>query len=389
MTGDLQGIVGAQHPCETWGLTIGSSMVPSLTHPLTVRLTRWLKHTAVSRRAGGGWRLWPYWPSLVAALLLLTPTAWASELSRTFEGLRRAHQAVLAVQAKAVEGAPSIRTLGEEREGSGIVISADGLVLTIGYLVLEAESIDLVDEEGKRWPARVWAHDLASGLALLRPLAPLSRPHAPLGRPGDHPGTEPLMVVSGGPEGEVGTTALVLRQPFSGTWEYHIEGALYTSPPRPEHSGAGLFNARGELLGVGSLVLSSLPSPAASRRSGNLFVPVDLIASQLDELRRRGPQALPARAWLGINCAETARGLRITRISDDSPADAAGLLAGDGIERIDGIAVTDLASLWKTLWQSGPAERAVVLDIVRDGQRQTVTVHSIDRRQAFKRAQGV
>ena len=326
---------------------------------------------------------------LLLLLLLTAQGAWASELSRTFEGLRRAHQAVLAVQAKAVEGAPSILTLGEEREGSGIVISPDGLVLTIGYLVLEAESVDLVDEDGKRWPARVWAYDLASGLALLRPLAPLDRPYAPLGRPAAHPSTEPLMVVSGGPDGEVGPTALVLRQPFSGAWEYHIDGALYTSPPRPEHSGAGLFNARGELLGVGSLVLSALPPQAASRRPGNLFVPVDLIASQLEDLRRQGPQALPARAWLGINCAETVRGLRITRISDDSPADAAGLLAGDGIERIDGVAVNDLATLWKTLWEAGPAERAVVLDIVRDGERQSVTVHTIDRRRAFKRAQGV
>jgi S1-C subfamily serine protease len=202
------------------------------------------------------------------------------------------------------------------------------------------------------------------------------------------------MVASGGDDGAVSVAELVARRPFSGYWEYHIDGALFTAPPRRDHSGAGLFNAAGELVGIGSLVVAdaagasggSQPGP---RRSGNMFVPVDLLQPILGELRRTGMGPASRRAWLGLNCAEVDGQVRVLRVSDDSPADVAGLEPGDRILQIDGTAVRTLSGLWQALWSGGASERPVQLLIERADRQQTLTVHSVDRMKTLRRAQGV
>ena len=187
---------------------------------------------------------------------------------------------------------------------------------------------------------------------------------------------------------------LVARRPFSGYWEYHIDGALFTAPPRRDHSGAGLFNAAGELVGIGSLVVAdaagasggSQPGP---RRSGNMFVPVDLLAPILADLRQQGFGAPSRRAWLGLNCAEVEGRIRVVRVNDDSPADVAGLEVGDRILRIDGTEVQTLAALWQALWAGGAPEREISLLIERADQQQTLKVYSVDRMKTLKRSQGI
>jgi S1-C subfamily serine protease len=220
------------------------------------------------------------------------------------EALEQARSAMVAVFSEAVDEAGSIATLGALRRGSGVVIGDDGLVLTIGYLILEAERVDLVVEGGKRVPARVVAYDLASGFGLLQALAPLRVAPVALGRSAALSGDEPLLVASGGAEGELSLARLVSQRAFSGYWEYHIDAALFTVPPRTDHSGAGLFNLDGELLGIGSLVVSDALGPGTGRLPGNMFVPVDLLKPILAEMRARGASRSSTRAWLGLNCAE-------------------------------------------------------------------------------------
>ena len=341
---------------------------------------------------------WTTLLALVAAWLL----TWSPPgLSATVDGdlaersraLQRARQAVLGVQALAVDEARSISTLGRARSGSGVLIGTDGLVLTIGYLVLEAEQVQLTLDDGRSVPARVLGYDVATGFGLLQALAPLGLAPAPLGRPDQLDPQEPLMIASGGTDGAVSTARLVARRPFSGFWEYHIDGALFTSPPRRDHSGAGLFNAAGELVGVGSLLVADTAADRAEagrpRRSGNMFVPVDLLTPIVAELRGRGFSAASRRAWLGLNCIEQDGALQVTRVSDDSPADVAGLQPGDRILRIDGTAVQALATLWQALWAGGAPEREVTLDIERDNQPQTLKVYSVDRMKTLRRAEGI
>jgi len=342
---------------------------------------------------------WTSLLALAAAWLLLwaTPAAADGTLTHQARALQRAQQAVVGLQAVAVDEARSARTLGRNRQGSGVLISADGLVLTIGYLVLEAERVELLRDDGRPVPARVVGYDVATGFGLVQALAPLGLEPVPLGRADRLTAESPLMVSSGGDDGAVSVAELVARRPFSGYWEYHIDGALFTAPPRRDHSGAGLFNAAGELVGIGSLVVadatgatstsgSSQPGP---RRSGNMFVPVDLLAPILVDLRRQGYGAPSQRAWLGLNCAEVEGRIRVVRVNDDSPADVAGLEVGDRILRIDGTEVQTLAGLWQTLWAGGAPEREISLLIERADQQQTLKVYSVDRMKTLKRSQGI
>ncbi len=319
----------------------------------------------------------------------------ASDIELRSRALERAREAVVGLQVQAVEDARSARTLGSERRGSGVLIADDGVVLTIGYLVLEAESVELVTETGRRVPARVLAYDQASGFGLVQALAPLGVQPAPLGRSSPAAAADAGMaevavtVISGGDDGEVQPVRLVSRRAFSGYWEYHIEGALYTVPQARDHSGAALFDAQGGLLGVGSLVVPDALGPGRPRTVGNMFVPVDLLVPILAELRQRGRSQASARPWLGLNCVERDGELRVLRVTDDSPADVAGLQAGDRIRRLDGTRVTQLSQLWLALWADRRAERAVELEIERDGRPMNITVQAVDREKTLRRAQGI
>jgi len=327
---------------------------------------------------------------LSALLVLGTPVTEAAELSAQSRALQRASDAVVGVSAKAVEDARSSATLGAQRQGSGVLIGADGLVLTIGYLILEAEDVEIATDDGRVWPARVVGFDLATGFGLVQSLVPLKLEPAPLGNAAALALEAPVVVVSGGADGAVGMARLLSKRPFSGNWEYHIEGALFTAPARRDHSGAGLFNDQGELVGIGSLwVADALGTPGAPRQQGNMFVPIDLLKPMLQELRAQGVGPNSQRAWVGLQAAETESGLRVLRVNEDSPADVAGLQAGDTIVAIDGQGVRTLEALWKRLWSGGPPERNVQLDVLRQGQPMAFTVYSVDRMKALKRPKGV
>jgi serine protease Do len=287
-----------------------------------------------------------------------------------------------------VPDARSNSTLGRVRQGSGVVIAADGLVLTIGYLILEADQVQLVLDGGKSLPARVVGYDLATGFGLLQPLAPLPIAPAPLGDARAVTPEDNLLVVSGEPAGQLSAARMVSRRTFAGYWEYRIDDALFTSPPRSDHSGAGLFNARGELVGIGSLVVNNALGKEGPMLPGNMFVPVDLLRPILGELRAQGASAASRRAWLGISGVDQNGQVRVTRVNEDSPAEAAGVRAGDRILAIDGAAVDSLDALWTRLW-NGAAERDVALDIERGDAKQTLNVRTVDRNRQLKRASGV
>jgi len=324
---------------------------------------------------------------LVAAPALTARAA--TELESRSRALERAANAVVGVQVLALEDARSNATLGRARQGSGVVIGDDGLVLTIGYLVLEAEQVRLLLDDGRSFPARVVAYDLATGFGLLMPLAPLKLPAVPLGAARAVAPDDALLVVSGAPAGVISDARLVARRPFAGYWEYRIDGALFTAPPRTDHSGAGLFNPQGELVGIGSLVVADAAEGGGARRPGNMFVPIDLLRPILDELRTRGASAASRRAWLGLNAVEQGRELRVVRVAEDGPAEAAGVRVGDRIVSLDGQAVATLDALWTRLWAGGEAERTVRLEVQRANERLTFEVRSVDRAATLRRATGV
>ena len=343
-----------------------------------------------SARAAGLALLAALWLSLAGPAWPQPPNAETDtpEFQARVRALRTASAAVVGVQATAVDDARSIETLGRQRQGSGVVIDAEGMVLTIGYLILEAEHVDLVIEGERTVPARVVAYDLASGFGLVQALAPVKVAAVQFGNSSEASTSEPLMISSGGADGERSLAQLVSRRGFAGYWEYHIDGALFTTPPRTDHSGAGLFNARGELLGIGSLVVSDALGGDHPRLPGNMFVPIDLLKPILGELRRDGASRSSKRAWLGMNCVDVGGTIRVVRISRDSPAEEAGLRPGDRIVSIDGTPAKDLETFYKALWREA-VQRDVVLEVIRGGQAETVRVRSVDRASTLSRPKGI
>ena len=317
-------------------------------------------------------------------------------LTARVQTLERARAAVVGLRIDVVDGARSAESLGTRRVGSGVVIGDDGLILTIGYLLIEAESIEVTISQGRSVPARTVAYDLATGFGLVRPLVPLRGVVAArLGSSGAL--TQGELVLAGiggagkgtGAGAAIGITQLVSKRAFSGYWEYHIESALFTSPPLPNHSGAPLFNQEGELIGIGSLFTADAAGGARRGLPGNMFVPVDLLKPVLAELQATGSTRASRRPWLGLTSSEQAGRVEIVRVNRDSPASAAGLQSGDVVLEIDGTKVATLEAFYKQLWTRGEPEADVTLTVQRGSDVRTVMLRSIDRMQTMRKPSGI
>jgi len=334
---------------------------------------------------------------LTVALSAHAATQVSSPAQTQIDALSRASAAVVGIQVTVAEGARSARSLGQERTGSGVVIGPDGLVLTIGYLMLEAQQIEIVTQEGKTLPAVAVAYDIATGFGLVKPLLPL-RGVKPvnLGSQQDLKTGEPLMVVTGatvdGQDSDVSMTQLVSQRAFSGTWEYHIDTALFTSPPVTagggNHSGAPLFNQRGELLGIGSLLVADALGEN-KRVPGNMFVPIDLLKPILAELQQSGSSRQSHRPWLGLTSTEQGGRVQIVRVSEDSPAEAAGLAPGDVVLAVDDSQVVTLESFYKKLWARSAPDAPVTLTVLQGADIKTVVLTPQDRMLLLKRPAGI
>ncbi|MBU3738112.1 MAG: serine protease [Rhodoferax sp.] len=307
------------------------------------------------------------------------------------ERLQRAQDAVVQITAQAIDESSSSSTLGRLRMGSGVVIGPDDLILTIGYLILEAERIEIRTRDGRTFPARSVAYDQASGLGLVRPLIPL-RTVQPVAvaatRPTDR--GQPHLVVRGETAGTVTPARLVDVRPFTGYWEYHLQEALYTSPPFGNHSGAGLFNLEGELVGIGSLYMPDiLPDNDPNRLPGNLFVPSALLPPILAEMLATGSSAQSRRAWLGVNAVERNGRIQLTRITPDSPADKGGLQPGDWVLALAGTRPASLADFYQRLWATPLESGRIKLTVLRGSQPRVVELEVRDRGRSLLTPKGI
>jgi serine protease Do len=335
-------------------------------------------------------------PPLIVALLAcaawtvqgrVAPSASAIHTSDTrasaqqdagYQQLVDATNAVVGVHVKALPNAHSNETLGQDRTGSGVVVSRDGLVLTIGYLVEEADTTQIEDSNGQTVPAAVLGYDHATGLGLIRALAPLAEKPIRLGTAKPVNELDRLMIVTGGDEQTISVATVVSRRQFAGYWEYLIDGAIFTSPPRLDHSGAALINKDGELVGIGSLFVMDAVKPG-ERLPGNMFVPVDLARPLLDEVARTGTYKSHKRAWLGVNSLEEDGRVKVMQVPEESPAAQAGIQPGDIILSINGQAVDNLTNFYNRLWRDATPGADVNLTLLHGTQVRQVTVRSIDR----------
>lgn len=334
-------------------------------------------------------RLASRWTGMLLLALVASAPAATSPQQASVDAIARAMQAVVGLQVTAAEDARSAETLGPEREGSGVVIGADGLILTIGYLILEADTIQVTTHDNRVLPARAVGYDQATGFGLVRTVLPLRgiQPVALASAKGIALRST-VLAASGGDEASMEPTQLVSARPFSGYWEYHIDSALFTSPPMHNHSGAALFNQRGELLGIGSLFVGDALGEGR-QVPGNMFVPVDLLVPILAEMQQSGSTRVSRRPWLGISSTETGGRVQILRVNRDSPAHDAGLAPGDVVLAIDGEKVTTLEAFYKKLWARPEPESEVKLTILHGADVMQVTVRAIDRMTTMRKPAGI
>ena len=291
--------------------------------------------------------------------------------------------AVVKVQTRAVPGARSSATLGPEREGSGIVIGDGGLILTIGYLLVEADEVSIVDARGRTLPARVIAYDHATGLGLVKSVVPFDVAAMPLGDSARLAEREPMMIVNGGGADEATLAFVVSKRRFSANWEYLLDQAIFTSPPAANWSGAALVGKDGRLYGVGSLIVRDATAGEPGL-PGNMFVPIDALKPILDDLIRTGRRAGPPRPWLGVAADEVQGRLVVSRVSPDGPADEAGIEAGDIILAVGGEGVRTQADFYRKVWARGGAGSEVPLRVLQGIDLKELRVKSIDRVDYFR-----
>lgn len=286
-------------------------------------------------------------------------------------------QAVVRIDVTVPPDAQSARTLGAERTGTGAAIDGNGLILTIGYLIMEGAQFKVIDSDGRSFPAEFVAYDHVSGFGLLRAGFGFKAPPLRLGEAGTLKTGDVAVVLSRAG----GQTALpvhvVGRREFAGYWEYLLDEAIFTSPPHLAFGGAALIDGSGRLVGVGSLLVGDAVS--GQRVPGNMFVPISALEPVFGDLLAYGRRQDTPRPWLGISVRDGQGSLLVERVTPRSPADSAGVRPGDQIVGVGGQRFSTLADFYRKLWAIGPAGVAVPLEVMRGARMQPMTVTSADR----------
>jgi S1-C subfamily serine protease len=296
--------------------------------------------------------------------------------------LDRALQSVVGLHANVPEDAYTASILGTERAGSGVLIRDSGLVLTIGYLITEAESVWLSTADGRAVPGHALAYDQETGFGLVQALGRLDVPAIELGRSSAVTAGDRVILAAGGRRQSV-RAGVIGTQEFAGYWEYLLEEAIFTAPAHPLWGGAGLIGRDGTLLGIGSLNVQQVVE-RDSPRDINMVVPIDILKPILDELLAYGKRNKPARPWLGLYSAESDKKAVVAGLAERGPAAAAGMRIGDIIWAVRDESVSSLAEFYRKVWASGDAGAEIPIELLRDGRTVWVRVKSVDRASLLK-----
>ena len=293
---------------------------------------------------------------------------------------------VVRVEVKTAQGAETASSLGAHRSGTGVLID-QSTVLTIGYLLLEADELELVTPDGRRVPASVAGYDPVSGFGLVRSVLPLQGQPLELGDSDGIQEMEKVLTLGHG-EGLPTELLVVSRKAVAGNWEYILDSGIFTYPPVNNWSGAALIGQDGKLVGIGSLLVND----AATDRPGipgNLYVPVNLLKPILKDLLETGKRAGPAQPWMGVSTEVVKGNLIVSKVTPGGPADQAGLAAGDVIVGVGSTQVGNQADFYREVWKLGPAGVVAPLRVLKAGDVRDVPVTTVDRTSLLRKPQGI
>ena len=285
---------------------------------------------------------------------------------------------VVSLRATIPDDAFTAPILGTERDGQGVLIRDDGLIVTVGYLITEAESVWLVAENGNAVAGHLVAYDFVTGLGLVQALGRLEIPAIDIGTADDLREGDRAIVAARGGTHHAARVDVVAKREFAGSWEYLLEEAIFTAPPHPTWSGAALIGADGRLAGIGSLYVRQVLAND-DEIDGNMMVPIDLLPPIVDDLLMYGRTQQPARPWLGMTVAETENCLVVAATAQNGPAQRAGVEVGDVVIGVNGLPIDDLAHMFRRVWSLGSAGTHVPVHVLRGETTADLVIVSDDR----------
>ena len=297
--------------------------------------------------------------------------------------LDHALSSVVALRATVPQDAFTAETLGTERAGNGVFIRGNGLVLTVGYLITEADQIWITLNDGRSVPGHVLGYDQETGFGLVQALAKLEVPALEIGESSAATVGEKVVVGGAGGRHRSVAATIVAKQEFAGYWEYVLDEAIFTSPAHPNWGGTALIGPAGDLLGIGSLQLQQAAEKGKSQNI-NMIIPIDLLKPIVDDLLKFGRRNMPPRPWLGLYATEVENRLVVVGLADRGPAKKADLRTGDIVLSVGGTDVNDLASFFRRIWAQGQAGVEVPITIYRDGETMEMRVKSSERNRFLK-----
>ena len=303
--------------------------------------------------------------------------------------LEKALTAVVGIKATVPADAFTAETLGTERAGSGVLIEGNGLVLTIGYLITEADSVWITLAGGRAVPGHVLGYDQETGFGLVQALARIDTPFMPLGTSSRIRAGDSVVVAAAGGRLKAIAAAIRTKQEFAGYWEYVLDEALFTTPAHPSWSGTAMIGPAGDLLGIGSLQLQQQAAGVSPRSRNstvdvNMSVPIDLLKPILEDLRSQGKRRGPPRPWLGLFATEVGERIVIAGVSGRGPARKSDVRPGDVVLNIGGQEIKTLAGFFRAIWAQGEAGVDIPMTLHRDGRTVQIKIKSTDRARLLK-----
>ena len=298
--------------------------------------------------------------------------------------LDEALAAVVGLKAMVPPDAFTAETLGTERIGNGVLIDKSGLVVTIGYLITEAETVWLTLAGGKVAQGHVLGYDQETGFGLVQALARLDVPYLQLGSSARAMTAERVVVAAAGGRRHAIAARIKAKQEFAGYWEYVLDEAIFTAPAHPTWSGTALIGQSGDLIGIGSLQLQQQGRAGGGSVDVNMVVPIDLLKPILDDLRTLGRRHDPPRPWLGLYATEVGSKIVIAGIAERGPARRADVRPGDIVLGLGGRDVRSLAEFFRAIWRVGEAGVEVPMLLHRGNEKLEVRVKSVDRARLLK-----
>ena len=191
-------------------------------------------------------------------------------------------------------------------------------ILTVGYLITEADTIWLNLNDGRSVPGHVLGYDQETGFGLVQALAKLDMPTLEIGRSAAASIGERVVIAGAGGRHKSVAARIVAKQEFAGYWEYVLDEAIFAAPSHPNWGGTALIGPAGDLIGIGSLQLQHAVEKGRSQNI-NMVVPIDLLKPVLDDLMKYGRRNAPSRPWLGLYATEVENRLVIVGLADRGP----------------------------------------------------------------------